>query len=107
MPSLFRSRREKRPSITDPGSSQTSPVAPSPESPASDDGVKAMSLPTPLSAIPGVLPTNLAIASPPEGLPAMSSISGKLAEISNAVKDDATVANASRGLDAVGVSSAP
>jgi hypothetical protein len=107
MPSLFRSRREKRPSITAPGSSQTPPVAPSPESPASDNGVKEMSLPTPVSAIPGVLPTNLAIASPPEGLPAMSSISGKLAETWNAVKDDATVANASRGLGAIGMSSVP
>jgi|SRR5580693_8018867 hypothetical protein len=107
MPSVFRLRRVKGLSTTDPGSSQTSPVAPSPSSPASDNGVKAMSLPNPLSAAAGVLPTNLAIASPQEGLPAMSSISGKLAEISNAVKDDATVANASRGLDAVGVSSAP
>ena len=107
MPSLFRSRREKRPSTTDPGSSQTSPLAPSPKSPASDNGVKALSLLIPLSTTSGVLPSNLAIASPPERLPAISPISGKLAESWNAVKGDATVANASRGLDAIGVSTAP
>jgi hypothetical protein len=65
-----------------------------------------MSLPIPLSATSGVLPSNLAIASP-EGLPGIGPISGKLAETWNAVKGDATVANASRGLDAIGVSTAP
>lgn len=62
-----------------------------------------MSLQTPLPATSGLLPTNLAIASPPEGLPAMSP---KLVETWNAIKDDAIVANTSRGLGAIGVSSA-
>lgn len=107
MPSLFHAQKEKIPSTIGPGSSQTSPIVPSPESPASDNGVKAMSLPIPISATSGVLPTNLAIASPSEGLPATTPISGKLEGAWNAVKNDATVANASRGLHAIGVSSTP
>ena len=100
MPSLFHFRREKSRSSTDrPGSSQTSPLVPNSEIPASDNG--------PILATSGVLPTNLALASPPEELPAINPIPEKLAEAWNAVKDGATVADASRGLDAIGVSSAP
>lgn len=57
--------------------------------------------------IPQVPPTNLAIVPPPEGKPAISLISDKLAEAWDAVKDGPKAASMSRGLDAVGVSSAP
>jgi hypothetical protein len=107
MPSLFRSRRGKKQLTTDrSGSSPTSPSVPNPESTVADSGVKVMSLPISLPTS-GTLPTNLAVVPPPEGLPATSSVSDMFAEAWNVVKDEAKVANSSRGLGVVGGTSVP
>jgi hypothetical protein len=110
MSSLFRSLRERKRSTTDrPGSSKTSsPSAPDSQSRLSNSGVKATSLPIPLPATSGVLPTNLVMVSPPEGLPAIrpNSDEPELAEAWNAVKDKAKSANTNKALDIVGVSPA-
>jgi hypothetical protein len=107
MPSLFRSLREKRRSTTDrSGSSQTSPLEPDSQSRGTDSGVRTTSLPIPLPPTSGVLPTNLVMVSPPEGLPAIrpNSDEPELAEAWNAVKDKANSTNTNKAPDIVGVS---
>jgi hypothetical protein len=77
------------------------------ESLTSSGGVNATPQPTPIPGPSGILPTNLAMVPPPKEIPAISPILDNLAKAWDAVKDGPKVAITSRGLDAVGVSSAP
>jgi hypothetical protein len=61
----------------------------------------------PVPAIPSVLLTNVAVVPSPEIVPAIDPEPDKLTDAWNAVKADPKLANTSRELDSVGVSSAP
>jgi hypothetical protein len=64
-------------------------------------------MPTPVPAIPSVLLTDVAVAPSPEMVPSSGPVPDKLADAWDAVKDYPKIANTSRALDTVGVSSAP
>jgi hypothetical protein len=61
-------------------------------------------MPTPVPAIPSVIPTNAAVIPSPEMVPAVGPVPDKLADAWDAVKDEPKIAKTSRS---VGVSSAP
>ena len=61
----------------------------------------------PVPAIPSVLLTNIGVVPSPEIVPATGTVSDKLADAWDAIKDDTKFANTSQALDTVCVSSVP
>ena len=86
------------PSSTDhpssPQSTPTPPLTSKDKGPTTESGVDDMSLPVP--AVPSVLLTNVAAIPSPEMVPATGTLSDKLADAWDTIKDDTKFANTSQ-----------
>jgi hypothetical protein len=106
MATIRRPWKAKRPSSTDHSSPSqpkpTPPSTPKAKSTTTESGVDEDSSPIP--SIPNVLRTNVSVVPSPEMVLAVGgSVTDKLADAWDAVKDDPKIAKTSRALDTVGV----
>ena len=101
--------KAKRPSSTDHSSPSqpkpTPPLTPKAKGTTTESGADEDSSPTP--SIPNVPRTNVSVVPSPEMVPTVGSVTDKLADAWDLVKDDPKIAKTSRALDTVGVSSVP
>jgi hypothetical protein len=101
--------KAKRPSSTDHSSpSQPTPtpsLIPKAKGTTTESGVDEDSSPIP--SIPNVLRTTVSVVPSPEMVPAVGSVTDKLADAWDTVKDDPKIAKTSRAFDTVGVSLVP
>ena len=108
-PSLPRPwRRRGTPTATRASSSATMepifPIMPKVESPASDDSIREMPTPMPLSAGPEIFFTNLAMVPPREMVPTINPMPDLLAATWDQVKGGAKGDSVDRAIDIVGAS---